>query len=145
MLSLGTADKTVCKLGLLFLLGLLLFVAAECGQDTAELEIELQEQSDSSQSGIATVKSVNGQTEVSISVNPGSPDDDPQPVHIHFGSCGPGLGEVNYLLNDVVVGVSTTVVDVSLPDLLGQNNAINLHKSGPEITVHTACGNIADD
>ena len=111
-----------------------------CRGDVDGMEIKLQ---GSSQSGIAKLKSIGNQTEVTIEVNAGPAENDPQPVHIHFGGCAAGeLGDVNYELDDIVAGRSKTVVDTSLRSLLNGDNAINLHRSYPDIAVYTACGDI---
>lgn len=94
------------------------------------------------QTGTVTLNAMDGQTEVVVDIDP-SPDgaDVEQPAHIHAGSCD-NLGAVEYPLENVVNGQSTTVVDVSLADLQADTFAINVHKSGEEIGVYTSCGDI---
>lgn len=96
----------------------------------------------SEQTGTVTLIPRGLRTEVVLKVNPGSPENDPQPVHIHFGNCGDGLGDVDVTLNDLAAGESVTLVDLSVSKLRDGDHAINLHKSYPEIRVYSACGNI---
>ena len=116
--------------------------AVACQSKLDELTIELIEQEDSGQMGTATLTARADQTEVVIDVSAGPPADDPQPIHIHFGTCGPNLGSVHYPLNDVSAGKSTTLIDDSLASLADGNHNINLHKSHPDIRIYTSCGNI---
>ena len=105
------------------------------------ITIKLDEQNNSGQSGTATLTASGNQTEVVLSVTPGPAAGDPQPVHIHFRSCGgAALGGVDYPLTAVTAGKSTTTVDATLRSIMDGNHAINLHKSVPEVAVYTACG-----
>ena len=133
------------KRGLLVLglaLGLLGLVTAACSKDVSELPVQLIDIESSGQSGMGRLTTKGAQTEVSIRVNAGPGAADPQPVHIHYGTCGPGLGEVHFALMDVTGGESVTLVDVDLAVLSDGNHAINLHKSYPEIRIYTSCGDI---
>lgn len=101
----------------------------------------LNADNDSSQSGVATLWMMGeDQTAVVISAAP-SPEAVSQPVHIHSGSCVE-LGGVEVGLNNVVDGMSVTHVDRPLSDFLTGGFAINMHKSVPEISVYTTCGDI---
>lgn len=90
------------------------------------------------------------------------------PAHIHAGTCEE-LGEVVFPLNDVaplaagatpaaspaaspaamgeadenVVAESTTILEVSLDEILSGEHAINVHESAENIDVYIACGDIA--
>ncbi len=116
--------------------------ASACDSEVKDLTIDLEAQQDSTQSGTALLTAKGESTEVVLQTNPGPGAGDPQPVHIHFGSCGPNLGKLKAPLTDIVGGRSTTLVDVSLSSLLEGDFAINLHKSYPEIRVYTSCGNL---
>jgi hypothetical protein len=105
--------------------------------------VQLAEFEGSGQSGTATLTPMKAQTQIVLEIEPGPAEDDPQPVHVHFGNCGVNLGEVRFPLTDVVAGKSTTVVDASVTTLSDGSHNINLHKSYPEIRIYTACGEIA--
>uniref|UniRef100_A0A7C2WAN6 CHRD domain-containing protein n=1 Tax=Thermorudis sp. TaxID=1969470 RepID=A0A7C2WAN6_9BACT len=121
------------------LLGALFTAVAASAQET--VTVNLSEQSDSGQSGTATLTAMGNQTRVTIQLsNP--PGDTPQPAHIHPGTCANLNPQPQYPLNNVVNGTSETVVDVPLANLLTGNFAINVHKSGQEISVYVACGDI---
>ncbi|HSW89424.1 MAG TPA: hypothetical protein VLH19_00965 [Patescibacteria group bacterium] len=66
---------------------------------------------------------------------------DPQPAHIHVGSC-PTPGDVKYPLANVVNGTSVTTVSVNMADLWKGGLAVNVHKSAAAISTYTACGNL---
>ena len=122
---------------------LVLFVTLACGSDLDEVTTNLVEFENSGQSGTATLTAIGPRTEIVLKVTPGPAEDDPQPVHVHFGNCGINLGEVRAPLTDLVAGESTTVVDLDITPLTDGSHNINLHKSYPEIRVYTACGEIA--
>ena len=124
------------------LIGLATLAAAACSQGESEVNIQLVGQDGSTQSGTAKLTANGPRTEVVLAVSPGPPANDPQPVHIHFGTCGPNLGKVQYPLSDVVAGKSSTVVDATLDSLVDGNSNINLHKSYPDVSIYTACGNV---
>jgi Cu/Zn superoxide dismutase len=110
------------------------------------IEVQLAELNASGQSGTATLSpNDDGTLNVTIDLSGGS--DEPQPAHIHEGSC-PDVGEVVAALNDVVDGTSTSEnVDFSLDDLTGAESAgfaINVHRSAAAIDDYVACGDITD-
>lgn len=106
------------------------------------VSVELNEQNDSGEMGMATLTEVEGEVVVSLSTQ-GYAEDISQPAHIHLGSC-PDVGAVEYPLTNVVNGESeTTLEGVSMDDLeSGLPLAINVHKSVPEVSVYTACGDL---
>ncbi|MCZ6538998.1 MAG: plastocyanin/azurin family copper-binding protein [Chloroflexi bacterium] len=106
----------------------------------ATLIVPLSVLNDSGQSGIARLTSHGAQTEVVIEISSGA-EGIQQPIHVHAGSCD-SLGGVDYALNSVINGFSTTMIDISLPALREGLSAINAHKSGPEVGIYVACGNI---
>ena len=140
------ARKTV--IGLLALAaGLLALALAGCGGDDGgagggggEVTVELAEQNGSGQSGTATLAPAgDGQTLVTLELsNPGS---DPQPVHVHSGSCAE-LGEVAYPLTNLEGGTSETTVDTTIEELQSGGFAINAHESEANIQNYVACGDI---
>ncbi|TVR75445.1 MAG: hypothetical protein EA415_03855 [Sphaerobacteraceae bacterium] len=111
-------------------------IAPAAGQDT--VTIDMQEVDDSGQSGTANITSDGDQVVVSIEIEPG-PDGEPQPAHIHEGTCQ-DLGDVAYPLEDVVDGVSESTADVSIADIIASDYAIAVHLSEDEMEVIVACG-----
>jgi hypothetical protein len=113
-------------------------VAAEEGG--ASVTVDLSEQSGSGQSGTATLQSMDaGTTHVTIELS--SPPADPQPAHIHTGTCAE-LGDVVHPLSNVEGGSSETDVAASLEDLQGAAFAVNVHMSEADIGTYVACGDI---
>ena len=123
-------------------LGLALWLGAACGQGQTSLVVQLLAQPDSNQTGTATLVAQGDKTEVVIKLAPAAPGGERQPAYIHYGTCGPRLGQIHYPLTDVVDGASTTLVDVKLEALWDGNSNVNIHKSYPEIQIYKACGNI---
>lgn len=65
-----------------------------------------------------------------------------QPVHLHTGIC-PSPGAIRYILNDMVEGVSQTVLDKNINEVLAEPPlAINIHKSIKDPTVVVGCGDL---
>jgi len=103
--------------------------------------INLLEQNNSNQSGIAKLVEENGKVIVTISLAEFT-EGISQPVHIHSGKC-PDVGAVVYPLTNVLNGKSVTVLNVTLSELeKGLPLAINVHKSIDEAKVYTACGDL---
>jgi hypothetical protein len=103
------------------------------------LTIQMRALNNSGQSGTATLTAVDGKTRVQIEL--ANPAPEAQPVHVHSGSCSK-LGSVEHPLSNVVNGRSDTTIDVSLPDLLSSESAINVHRSMSQATVYVSCGEI---
>jgi hypothetical protein len=107
------------------------------------VDVALQEQNGSGQSGTATLTVNNdGSLHVSIQLSGGSAQ--PQPAHIHEGSCADLNPQPAFPLTNVVDGSSETDVQVSLDDLALDSYAINVHKSEAEADTYVACGDITD-
>jgi hypothetical protein len=112
----------------------------------ASVEIQLQEENGSGESGLARLVRITAdKTQVAIAMQSGPPA--AQPVHIHAGSCGKLDPTPAYPLNDIVGGKSTTVVAVSLDALEKKAYAINVHKSAldKDLSTYVACGNIGEN
>ncbi|MCZ6615390.1 MAG: hypothetical protein O6920_06390 [Chloroflexi bacterium] len=126
--------------------GLLLMIGAACSSDnggSSELSINvpLVELNSSGQTGTATLRTGSGDT-TGVTLRVTAWPRDPQPVHIHDGTCD-NLGGIAYRLKDVNFGDSETPsVKVKLDALRTGNFAINLHDSLGSPEVYTACGNI---
>ena len=104
----------------------------------------LEEQSDSEQSGSATIEDVNGVARVTVNINASSEDGVEQPAHIHLGGCE-DIGAVLYPLNNVVDGTSVTTLNVSTVDIIFQLPlSLNVHQSAEESDVYVACGELGD-
>lgn len=94
------------------------------------------------QAGVATLEEDNSQVKVNITLGSIPGITNPQPAHIHSGSC-PGVGGIVYPLNDVVDGKSETIIPGTIETVKNQMPlAINIHKSAQELNVYTACGEI---
>jgi len=119
----------------------------EVEEDRMKAEAEsrtvvLKEQNDSGQSGTAVLVEKDGQTTVTLSLT-GAPSGVEQPAHIHVGSCAT-IGGVQFPLIGSVDGYSTTVLDMTLADILISSTqlSINVHKSVPEVATYVACGDL---
>jgi hypothetical protein len=102
--------------------------------------VELQEQNDSRQSGEATLTAEGEQTRVALDLD--NPPAEPQPVHIHEGTCDDLNPTPEFPLENLTDGTSETVVDVPLADLQEGEFAINAHASEQDIETYVACGEI---
>jgi Cu/Zn superoxide dismutase len=100
----------------------------------------LSPQSNSGESGTATLTKDGDKTKVVLSVT-GSPAD-AQPVHIHKGTCDKLDPKPAFPLSPVTGGKSETVVNASI-DELAKGYAINGHKSAQDLKTYVFCGNIA--
>jgi hypothetical protein len=107
------------------------------------LQIELAEQNASGQSGTATL-SPGADATIHVAIELSNPPADPQPAHIHEGTCAELNPEPAFPLTNVMGGSSETDVEIGLDDLLGgaTSYAINVHKSEAEADVYVACGDI---
>lgn len=117
-------------------------IPASPAASALKVTIDLAEQNQSSMSGTAVLTEKDGKTVVSIFMA-GLTTPNPQPAHIHMGSC-PNVGTVVYPLTNVVGGKSETTLNVTLAKLASQQPlGINVHKSIPESSVYVACGNLS--
>lgn len=104
------------------------------------LEIEFEELNDSGLSGIATLYEAGGQTIVELELE-GTGDE--HPVHIHEGTCDDIQPESAYNLENVGRdGASTTLIDVSLPELIEGDYVIDLHLAPDQLGLLIACAGI---
>ena len=122
-------------------------VLAGCGGDDDELSgnvgMPLVAQNDSGQDGEATLSEVDSDT-TRVVLEVENPSVEPQPAHIHRGSCENLDPTPAYPLENVVDGKSTTEVNVAVEDLVDKGFAINVHKSAEEVEVYVSCGDIED-
>jgi hypothetical protein len=110
------------------------------GGSSGEMTVDLAEQKSSGESGTATLTAAGDKTTVVISLD--NAPADPQPAHIHKGSCKELDPTPAYALANVADGKSTTDVDVPLQELEDADYAINVHKSTAEVETYVACGDI---
>ncbi len=121
-------------------------IAGGCGSgsdDGAEsaagdpLVLELFEQNGSGQTGTATFTALGeGRTRIVLELT--NPPAEPQPAHVHSGSCE-DLGPPVVGLTDVEDGRSVTETDTPLDELEGRDLVIHAHKSEAVFDVSIAC------
>lgn len=130
------------------LLGALALGLAACGGDdddeaaAGEVTVQLDAQSGSGQTGTATLTEEAGKTKVVIEL--GNPPEEPQPAHIHPGSCDDLDPSPKYGLSNVEGGSSETTLSLSLDELRGGELAINIHRSEADPFTYVACGDIGE-
>jgi hypothetical protein len=137
----------MARLVVIALLGLTLL--AGCGSDDdgeatseGETQVALTAQNDSGQEGTAVLAEIDDST-TRVEITVANSGGEPQPAHIHRGSCHHLDPQPEYPLSNVVDGKSTSEVDVSLEELQNGEFAINVHKSEAEAQTYVACGDIA--
>jgi hypothetical protein len=107
---------------------------------SGEVVIDLKEQNGSGESGTATLTTDGEKTKVVIALD--NPSAVPQPAHIHEGSCAELDPNPAYGLENVVSGMSTTMVDRPLEELRDDDYAINVHESAEKLDAYVACGDV---
>jgi len=123
-------------------------VAAQDEQNRARGSVTFTELNDSGLSGTAELATRGKRTEVSMRINGVV---GVNPTHIHTGTCddldpNPKYPLTNIELNTTeLVGLSDSVVDVPLDELLATPHLILIHKSAEELNTYYACGNIVPD
>jgi hypothetical protein len=106
------------------------------------VNVTLDEQNGSGETGTATLSAMgDGKTRVVLQLS--NPPKNPQPAHIHEGTCDKLNPTPAYPLNNLENGRSDTTVDVGLDKLQETAYAINVHKSEADIATYFACGNVA--
>jgi hypothetical protein len=128
------------------LLALLAFSGGSALADHSVTTVTLMEQNDSGQSGTATFSLSEDNTTLTVEINLSNGTAEPQPAHIHAGSCADLDPKPFYPLTNVVNGKSVTVItEADLADLdyeVSNQFAVNVHKSAAEASVYVACGDI---
>jgi hypothetical protein len=108
--------------------------------DATRLEITFAELNDSGISGTATLYEMGAQTLVELDLD-GTGEN--HPTHIHEGTCDNIEPVAAYDLTNVgPEGTSTTLVDVSLSDLLNGEYVIDLHLAPDQLGLLIACADI---
>jgi len=123
--------------------------SAQMGAGTS-VTVTLAPQNKSNESGIATLTQTSKGLQVVLTMT--TVPTDPQPAHIHKGTCSTLDPKPAYPLTNVTKGtdaqgnpkgVSTTLLtNVTLNDLTTGTYAINVHKSVDDIKTYVACGDI---
>ncbi|HYI21266.1 MAG TPA: hypothetical protein VEX62_01390 [Candidatus Limnocylindrales bacterium] len=112
-----------------------------CSASGQTRAVELETLSSSGVTGTVNLVDVGGDmTRVDISVQPGGNND--MPAHIHPGSCTQLVPQPEYPLQNVVNGISTTVVPAPLSELIAGDLAVNLHRSNEDLATYTACADL---
>jgi len=123
-------------------------VAAQDEQNRDRGSVTFTELNDSGLSGTAELTARGKRTEVSMRINGVV---GVNPTHIHTGTCDDLDPNPKYPLNNIelntteLVGLSDSVVDVPLDELLASPHLILIHKSPEELNTYYACGNIVPD
>jgi hypothetical protein len=129
------------------LLAALALALAGCGGGAEEaggpdqVTVELAAQNGSGESGQATL-TADGDSSTKVVLDLENGTSEPQPAHIHPGSCVDLDPTPKYGLANVVDGNSETTVPTSLADLRKAAYAINVHKSAAEVQTYVSCGDI---
>lgn len=120
-----------------------MMVAAGVGPAGAAgpVNVPLTPQSNSGESGTATLTEAGAKTKVVIAVT-GAPAGVAQPLHVHKGTCAKLDPKPAYGLTTLTNGKSETTIDVPLRTLQTGGFAINGHKSAQEASTYVFCGNI---
>jgi len=108
--------------------------------DAPRITVEFEELNDSGVSGSATLFEAGDQTIVELELEDTGEN---HPAHIHLGTCDDIEPEAAFNLDNVTEeGASTTLVDVSLSELLDGDYLIDLHLSPNELGILIVCAEI---
>lgn len=102
--------------------------------------VALAARNDSQQAGTAVIINLGeGKTHVTLRLS-NAPYNTPQPANIHTGTCA-SMGAVRHALNNVVNGISDTVLLIPYETLISQSPfSISIHQSSKEYGTYSACG-----
>jgi hypothetical protein len=132
------------KVVLFFLVAALTLVAVPRGgafAQSMDTAVKLAAQNGSGEDGSATITAM-GDNQIKITIKVANGTATPQPAHIHKGTCANLDPVPAYPLNNVVNGMSETVVNVGMAQLAQGQYAINIHKSAAEVSTYVSCGDI---
>jgi Cu/Zn superoxide dismutase len=111
------------------------------GMGTGVVTMNLKAQNSSGETATATLAQAGDDVKVTVVTTGGGTD--PQPIHIHTGTCAKLDPKPTYPLTTVQDGKSvTTLKALKLSDLETGNYAINIHKSTTDIGTYVSCGDI---
>ncbi|MBC5804699.1 MAG: CHRD domain-containing protein [Candidatus Eremiobacter antarcticus] len=112
------------------------------GSPHRDITLRMHSQHRSGESGTATLTDLGGnQTRVVIHVDSENTTGD-QPAHVHPGTCKHLNPIPRYVLHNVVLGRSNTVIDAPMSKLLGGHWSINVHESKDNLKRYVSCGTI---
>ena len=136
------APRSIVTLGVLVLAVVTAVVAAACqGAPRESTVVQLKTLNGSGVTGSVTlVDAGEGRTQVQVRVEPAGNLD--MPAHIHPGSCDNLIPQPKHPLENVVNGISTTIVRASFAELTSGGLAVNLHKSNQDLKTYTACAEL---
>jgi hypothetical protein len=120
-------------------------VLGGCGGSGApeEIILDLVEQNASGQTGTVTLTSQGDRTQIVVeSISPFGRD--PQPTHVHKGTCAHLNPQPAYALPSLVDGIGGDTIDIPLSDLLDGEYAVNIHRSESQLDEYTACADITE-
>jgi len=129
---------------LVFAMALLALLTTTHGAVRAQdetLTVTLTDQNGSGQDGTVTITRT-GENSVHVVLKLTKGTSEPQPAHIHKGTCEKLDPKPAYPLTNVVNGESVSDVNANIEDLANEGFAINVHKSAAEVSVYVSCGEI---
>jgi hypothetical protein len=103
--------------------------------------VALAPQGGSGQTGTATLVPL-GEGLTRVVVRLGTAPPEPQPAHLHRGSCARLDPQPAYALTDLAGGASETFVPVALATLRASPFAVNVHRSAADAATYVACGDV---
>ena len=106
--------------------------------------VSLRPQGSQGQPGQATLLRASEGNTTTVRIELGNePAEAPaHPAHVHEGTCDDLDPTPKFALEDVRRGRSETELRVSLQQLLGEEMAINVHRSAKKLDDYVACGEI---
>jgi hypothetical protein len=106
-----------------------------------KVTVHIFPQNHSGETALATLTQVG--PDVTVVVNTTNAPADPQPIHIHQGTCDKLNPKPTYPLTTLQGGTSTTTIKgITLASLENGDFAINIHHSTSDIPTYYACGDI---
>jgi hypothetical protein len=115
---------------------------AAAGADPSTLKLQLYAQNRPGETGTATLDQIPGGVTIVVKMPDGQ--NGSQPIHIHTGTCAELNPVPKYALTNIVHGSSTTtILGITLGDLLEGKYVIDVHESSANIKRYVACAAIA--
>ena len=139
--------RRTLALAVLAIVSSLTLFAAGCGGGDNEaagdggITIDLAAQGGSNESGKATLTPA-GDGKVKVVVEAENAPGEPQPSHIHEGTCDNPNPQPKYPLANVEDGKAESTVNTTLDDLQSEDYYVNIHKSEADIATVVSCGDI---